>query len=84
MHEKITFNLTFPSGKQQIEKFSISDAIKIGAEPVYIGDTLYNVSEYDKKTLQNHINKCWETLTARRLYDLNGDMANQFNEMDIW
>jgi hypothetical protein len=82
--EKITFNLTFKSGKQQIEKFSVIDAIKIGAEPVYIGETLYNVSEYDKKVLQKHINKTWETLTARRPSHLLGDMANEFNEMDIW
>jgi len=81
--QKITFNLTLKSGEQQIEKFSIIDAIKIGTQPIYIDDTLYIVSEYDKKTLQFHINRCWKILTTKIPHHLNGDMANQFNEMDI-
>jgi hypothetical protein len=80
--QKITFNLTFPSGKQQIIKLPILEAIEIGTEPVYIDDTLYNVSTYDKKTLQDYINNLWKKL-QRREGHLNGDMANQFNEMDI-
>jgi hypothetical protein len=82
--QKITFNLTFPSGRQQIIKLPILEAVEIGTEPIYIDDTLYNVSTYDKKVLQDYINKTWETLTARKPSHLLGDMANQFNEMDIW
>lgn len=80
--QKITFNLTFSSGKQQIIKLPILEAIEIGTEPVYIDDTLYNVSTYDKKTLQDYINNSWKIL-QRRPSHLLGDMANQFNEMDI-
>lgn len=81
--QKITFNLTFPSGKQQIIKLPILEAIEIGVEPIYIDDTLYNVSTYDKKVLQDYINNSWKKLQKRPSH-LLGDMANQFNEMDIW
>jgi hypothetical protein len=74
--QKITYTKVFPDGYQEIVNFPISQAIILGLHWKDENQNEYIIYQSDV----SHLEKYKKKVLTKYPIELNGDMANQFNE----